>query len=382
MKVTFFSNFLVPHQLQFCEEMVKLVGDGFTFVATMPFYSENVTEGFNDLNSEYKFCLRSYESALSYNKAKKLAKTSDIMILGAAPEKYARMRVLTGKILFKYSEREFKPINKIKQSPSRYLKLLLHNTIYAKSNVFMLCASAYAAKDYESIHAYKDKTYKWGYFPKGSGKNIDQLLSLKNENSCVFILWAARMIGWKHGEIAIELAKYLKDEKLAFKMTLLGTGEKKEQWEQLCSKYDLEDCVTFSGSLPNKKTIELMEKADIFLATSDSNEGWGAVVNEAMSCACAVVGCESMGSVPFLIENGKSGVTYKENDIEYLKSEVEKLVINKQKRQSLARCAKQRINEIWCAKVAAENIISLNEYLLRDEKTERYEIIEGPCSKT
>ena len=32
-----------------------------------------------------------------------------------------------------------------------------------------------------------------------------------------------------------------------------------------------------------------MEKADIFLFTSDRREGWGAVANEAMNSACALV---------------------------------------------------------------------------------------------
>ncbi len=376
MTVTFFSNFLVPHQLQFCEEMVNLVGDGFTFVATMPFYSENVTQGFSDLNSNYSFCLKSYEDTESYKKAKDLAKNSDMVILGAAPEKFARMRVLTGKNLYKYSEREFKPINKIKQSPVKFLQVLINNSIYAKSRVYMLCASAYAAGDYESIGAYKGKTYKWGYFPKGSDKSIEELMSYKNDTPV--ILWAARMIEWKHGEIAVEIAKYLKDKGLNFKLKMIGSGEKKDRWEQLSESFDLQDRVEFVGSLSNKKTIEYMEKADIFLATSDSNEGWGAVVNEAMSAACAVVGCEGMGSVPYLIENDKSGKIYKENDIETAKKSVEELVTNRQKREAIAKNAKARIDGVWCAKVAAENIFKLDKAL---QKHDENPIEFGPCSR-
>ena len=43
----------------------------------------------------------------------------------------------------------------------------------------MLCASAYTAKDYASLGMYKNRTYKWGYFPEtiqvafiNSGKTI------------------------------------------------------------------------------------------------------------------------------------------------------------------------------------------------------------------
>ena len=53
-----------------------------------------------------------------------------------------------------------------------------------------------------------------------------------------------------------------------------------------------------------------MAKSDIFIFTSDKNEGWGVVLNEAMSSACAVVANKAIGSVPFLIKDGLNGFTY------------------------------------------------------------------------
>ncbi len=34
MKITFYSNFLTHHQIPFSDEMQKLIGDGYKFVAT------------------------------------------------------------------------------------------------------------------------------------------------------------------------------------------------------------------------------------------------------------------------------------------------------------------------------------------------------------
>ena len=44
---------------------------------------------------------------------------------------------------------------------------------------------------------------------------------------------------------------------------------------------------------------------------SGRKEGWGAVVNEAMSSGCAVVADAEAGSVPYLIENSKDGFIYR-----------------------------------------------------------------------
>ena len=49
-----------------------------------------------------------------------------------------------------------------------------------------------------------------------------------------------------------------------------------------------------------------MEKSEIFLFTSDKGEGWGAVLNESMNSACAVVASHAIGSVPFLLKDGEN----------------------------------------------------------------------------
>ena len=53
-----------------------------------------------------------------------------------------------------------------------------------------------------------------------------------------------------------------------------------------------------------------MERADIYLATSDRQEGWGAVINEAMNSGCAVVADHMMGAVPYLISHEENGMIY------------------------------------------------------------------------
>ena len=50
MKVTFYSNFLTHHQVPFCLEMQKLLGDDFKFVSTMKIFKWRLDLGFEDLN--------------------------------------------------------------------------------------------------------------------------------------------------------------------------------------------------------------------------------------------------------------------------------------------------------------------------------------------
>ncbi len=44
--------------------------------------------------------------------------------------------------------------------------LLLNHSRYRNKNVYMLCASAYTSADFSLVGAYRNKSYKWGYFPE------------------------------------------------------------------------------------------------------------------------------------------------------------------------------------------------------------------------
>ena len=68
MKITFFSNFLNHHQLPFCKEMYKCIGEDFKFVATEPVPEERLNMGYHDMSTQYPFalnCLLTLEKKLS-----------------------------------------------------------------------------------------------------------------------------------------------------------------------------------------------------------------------------------------------------------------------------------------------------------------------------
>ena len=86
MKVSFYSNFLNHHQLPFCLEMTRLLGDDFKFIATEPTHQERLDMGYHDMNEQYDFCICSYKDEKSHNNAIKLGSDSDVVIIGSAPD--------------------------------------------------------------------------------------------------------------------------------------------------------------------------------------------------------------------------------------------------------------------------------------------------------
>ena len=106
-----------------------------------------------------------------------------------------------------------------------------------------------------------------------------------------------------------------------------------------------------------------MDRADIFVFGSSFYEGWGAVMNEAMNSACAVVVSHAVGSAAYLIDSGKNGYIYKFADISELTEKVKSLVLNKDLRQKFGATAYKTISEEWTATVAVERFLKLCEQI-------------------
>ncbi|MCI2047556.1 MAG: glycosyltransferase [Faecalibacterium sp.] len=379
MKITFFSNFLVPHQVAFCKEMGALPGVEFTFVAAQPFDAGKVTKGFSDLNTEYAFCLPACRSEADRQKAEALCRESDVVLMGAAPESWFRMRMAAGGLTFRVSERLFKPQYHTKKDIVALACTFKGNTIYARRPLYLLAAGAYTAADYAYCGAFRKKAYQWGYFPAGSEKSWETLAAAKAQNAVPQVLWAGRMIGWKHAEAALAAAKHCKEAGLAFTMQMLGDGPEEENLRRICTQYDLDGCVRFGGAVPNEAALAAMEQADIFLATSDENEGWGAVVNEAMSAGCTVIASRQMGSVPYLIENGKNGFACPQAGDSAFGAALETALRDAALRRRCGAAAKQTVTRRWSAHAAAQNLYALCCALLSGE--DAFPIAEGPCAK-
>ena len=380
MKVTFYSNFLTHHQVPFCLEMKKILGDDFKFVSTMKIFQWRLDLGFKDLDQEYDFVVRAYENDEEYARAKKLADESDIVIIGSTTDDLIEDRLKADKITFRYRSRIllftdgfWKTIfNKEKW----HLLYQRHLKYRNNKNLYMLCANAYGANDFGALGLYKDKMYKWSYFLETNHYDIDKLIEEKEKNEKMEIVWVARFIGWKHPEIAIFLAKNLKEQNYNFKLKMLGAGYLEEEMKRRVKEYKLEDVVEIVGQVPSDKVKDYYEKANIFIGTSDSNEGWGAVVNEAMNAGCVVIANKKMGSVPFLIKDKETGIIYRK--YQELEDEVKSVIDNKELRKKLGKNAYEFITEKWNAKVGTENLVKLFESILEGKEVE---IEDGPASK-
>lgn len=239
----------------------------------------------------------------------------------------------------------------------------------------MLCASAYAAKDYALLGAFYRKSFKWGYFPPNKHYDFERHILKKKQRS---IFWAGRMITCKHPEIAVEIGKRLKDNHVEFNMRIAGDGPLLQNLKERIEAEGLEKNIQIFGNCSQEKVRQYMAESQIFLATSDYQEGWGAVVNEAMAEGCAVVGCEAMGAVPYLIQSGENGYSFGLGEIDTAYEQIKQLLENGDLCCDIMKSAYLTIQNEWNANCAAHRLISLSSALLSGNSCS---FSSGPCSK-
>lgn len=369
MKIVFISNYYNHHQAPFSTYVSKMRGIEYHFIATTPVNAARLTAGYSDMNNTESYIVRAYESCDEKYKAIRLIEESDVVIYGSAPDSYIISRLKQGKLTFKYSERLFKSGLNWKIFVRRFLGSLIHVRRFQNRNLYFLCASAYTAADVNTFANFKGRCFKWGYFTK-----VDMDFKLEapkpgaSSSEITPLMWCARFLSWKHPELPVMLARRLKDKGYKFVLNMYGSGVELERTQKLARELNVCDVVNFCGVLPNDQILEQMKKHEVFLFTSDFNEGWGAVLNESMSCGCVPVASHAIGSVPFLINDGVNGLIYENENLDSLTEKVELLLTHPYDRFAMRLQVVKTMQNQWNAKNAAKRFVELVQKIINGNK--------------
>ena len=363
MVITFVSNYINHHQLPFCKAMTGF-GDEveFHFIQVMPMEEKRLKMGWGVDVKDFPFVHELYKDR---EKCEALILDSDVTIFGWTEgliEDLEKKRLSSGNLSFRVSERIYREGQWKAISPRGLKKKRQEHYVYRKQPVFLLCAGAYVASDFNLIRCYKDKMLKWGYFPETRQETAEQESYLQPAVSTISgrpvkICWAGRLIDLKHPEFAVKIADTLNKKGYDFTMEIIGDGRLSGNLAERVRRLGLSDKVTLTGGLKPAKVLEHMREADVFLFTSNYLEGWGAVVNEAMGCGCAVVASEEAGAVPFLIEKGYNGRSYRNGSYKDFEDNVLYLFENNDKIAEYGKNAAKTVNELWNAENAAKEFV-------------------------
>jgi len=165
--------------------------------------------------------------------------------------------------------------------------------------------------------------------------------------------------------MALLLAKRLMEIGCNFEINMIGSGELYEKIKLGIYESGLTEVVHLLGNFPNDKVLELMSEHHIFLFTSDRNEGWGVVLNEAMGQGCCPVVSHMIGSVPYLIEDTVNGRIFESGNLNSLVECVSSLLLNVSEIKRMGNKAYETMRDVWNPREAAIRLIKISEKLLQ-----------------
>lgn len=354
MNIVFISNYLTHHQLPLCQALYERLGNSFAFIETEEMSEERIKMKWQ-FDGNYPFLRR----ITALDELQEIVDACEVLIIGSIVDRLSlENRCRRNAITFVYSERRAKESALQLLSPHAHMLVYENYGRYRFQNFFLLCAGAYVGLDYHILGAFHGRSLKWGYFPQLMSYNPEKLFQRKKQAS---ILWAGRFIDWKHPEATVEIAKYLKKRGVDFTMKMIGIGPMENRINQMIQEEKLGDNVKLLGVKTPEEVRAYMEETSIFIFTSDRNEGWGAVLNEAMNSGCAVVASNKIGAVPYLIQHGWNGYVFPSKKWKQLARFVERLCSDSDLCNRIGENAYNTIKNEWNAERAAERLIRIVE---------------------
>jgi glycosyltransferase involved in cell wall biosynthesis len=370
------SNLASHHQLPLARSLAaQLTVRDFRF-ASMSLASKERRELGWDVDEAEPWLLRPAEHAPDRCDFDDWWDNADIVLCGERRlDRFAR-RLEEGKLTLYMSERWWKPpIGRARLFYPPFLKMALRFRNLAQSRfLHFLSCGAYAARDIHLLAPFLGRTWRWGYFPP----EADSEPHRGDDTDEVRILWAGRMLSWKRLDTLLRAFAVLCRRDLPVRLTLVGHGPCERRLKRLARSLGVVGRVDFRPSCSAGEVRLRMREADLYVLPSDGREGWGAVVNEAMSEGCVVAATCATGSAPELIRHGLNGYLFKVGDWRGLAEILHRLVEQPQERLRVGMEARRTVAGEWSPPTAARRLLSVSEALIGGRPTPTFK--SGPMS--
>lgn len=347
MRFVFYSIDLSPHLAPLAEAISKIVGvDNFLYVEELkePWRGEKVVaNGYRVTNVE---------------NAKAELETADIVCIGGIrPIGLIERRAAKGLRTIYLSERWFKPIRRYfsafgrcfsigvpgwvrmfwpayRRMAGRFVK-----AVNESGCVTFFAIGPHAVRDFVRMGVRPEKIVLFGYYVENGAGNR------KHEAGRLRVLWVGRMLGWKRVDTLIDAVGQCASAGMDVTLDIYGKGPEESRLRKAAARCG--GAVKVHGFVPLREVRGLMRSHDTYVLSSDAQEGWGAVVNEALEEGMNVIGTSEAGASAAMLPMER---LFRSGDAKALAG-----LLAKELRGELPGCS---IGE-WTADVAAKKMLEV-----------------------
>lgn len=441
MKFCLATNIVSPHQVPLARALVSRLGSAnFRYVASEPVQPERQALGWGVEEMPSWVLSGTADNDVTQEMADWMS-SADVLLCGNRYFDCFEKRTQAGRLTFYMSERWFKPplgmwrllhpgflrmtfrLFRLLQHPRFcYLPMGVHAARDMQRMYKLLSCISHARLHHSPVTAntLRPKLLLWGYFVERSVNNGEHYAARQapheteraarsaharanpETHDFLHILWVGRMLDWKRVDTLIQAVGRLSREGRPIHLSLVGRGPEEMKLRKLAASTDREIArideistphspfptphvsvirsspISFHPPVPITQIRDWMRQADVYVLPSDGGEGWGAVVNEAMSEGCAVIATHECGAGATVINDGVNGLLFQAGNLAELTQCLCRLLDDPAFRMRLAKQGSETIAKIWSPDTAAQRLLALCDALLSDRAIPCF--AEGPLA--
>ena len=165
----------------------------------------------------------------------------------------------------------------------------------------------------------KEKVIPFGYF--GPEAAVNAVENLKNNNIIEFV-YVGSLSKRKNVGLVFQALKTYKNTE--WHMSVVGDGEECESLMQLVESLNLSKQITFLGNKSNNEVQQILFESD-YLFLPSLHDGWGYVVNEALSKGCSVI-CSDACGASSIVKDCKGSYVFSSGSVKKLTNILNRVV--------------------------------------------------------
>ena len=203
-------------------------------------------------------------------------------------------------------------------------------------------------------------TSKIRVIPNGiDSKDIQNIQPKSIDHPSIFYIgWLTKIKGV---DVLLKAIPIIKERIPAIHVYIAGSGLQEKELKNLVKKLKIEENVKFLGFISESDKYAYYKSADVCVFPSRQDYG-PIVLPEAMACGKPIV-ASNVGGIPFMVENGKTGLLFESENAEDLAEKIVTLLKDDKLRQKMGEAGKEKVKEFTWDKIAEQTVEVYREIL-------------------
>lgn len=337
MRVALHTRTISPHQLPLAQAIARRIGsENYRYVYSEALSPERKAIGWREM-AEGVPCVVADDP-----ETREWIETCDVLVTSFRDCDLIERRAKRGLKTWYCNERWFKPIplfdcligvtvpGWVRMAVPGYRKMARRfvGLVNEHDCVGILAIGPWAKGDFLQLGVRKEKIVGWGYFVAPSDENKAKVENEQRKDSILKVLWAGRDISWKRSKDIVRAVALANKNLSTFQPSNSSTFQ-----------------LTKLTGVKSDEVRKAMREHDVFVLASTAQEGWGAVVSEALEEGLNVIGTFEAGASAAILPKER---LYHAGDVKALAK-----LLERERCGELPPCS---IGE-WTAEKAAERLL-------------------------